>query len=183
MLPENVKSIELSNKISAIVGQVCFDLSRFASRLYSVDEFVQSLKALSVEETKHHLKFEEVLRYADFPALDLDVWEKGPERCVHVHSEVFETLRWLKRKGVRKVMKLKVLDRMYNPHDEEKIGEEVEELGVLSLDWRHLDIAISCFKPKTKKRLTELHLYSSGKMAVVDHWLSADGIKSLEKVS
>lgn len=167
----------------ATVGQVCFDLSRFASRLYSVDEFVQSLKALSVEETKHHLKFEEVLRYTDFPALDLDVWEKGPEQCVHVHGEVFETLRWLKRKGVRKVMKLKVLDRMYNPHDEEKIGEEVEELGVLSLDWRHLDIAISCFKPKTKKRLIELHLYSSGKMAVVDHWLSADGIKSLEKVS
>ncbi|KAF7557998.1 hypothetical protein G7Z17_g284 [Cylindrodendrum hubeiense] len=166
----------------AAVGQICFDLSRFAASLYSVKEFLQSLKALEDEHSKRHLKFEEVLRYFEFPALDLDGWNKGPERYHHVHREVFDTLDWLTDRHVTRIMKLTVLDRMYDPHDEEKIALMVEKFKVSTLDWRHLDMAISCFTTDTKKRLTELHLYSSGKTAVVDHWLSADGIESLENV-
>jgi hypothetical protein len=164
------------------VGQICFDLSRFASRLYSVDEFVQSLLGVSGQHSERHLKFEAVLRYADFPALDLDVWDKSPEWQPRVHDEVFRALSWLRLRGVRKIMRLKVLDRMYSPHDEKRIAEVVGEFEVAALDWRHLDMALSYFNRKTKRRLTDLHLYSSGKTAVVDHWLSAKGIKCLKNI-
>ncbi|TAQ91027.1 hypothetical protein B7494_g628 [Chlorociboria aeruginascens] len=164
------------------LGQICFDLSRFASRLYSVDEFVQSLLAVG-EESERHLKFEEVLRYADFPALDLDVWDKkGPEWRLQVHDEVFRALTWLKERGVRKIKKLKVLDRMYSPHDEQTIAMWVRELKVSELDWRHLDMSLSYFSAKTKKQLTDLHLYSSGKTAAVDHWLGPKGIRTLKNL-
>ncbi|KAM4054821.1 subtilase family protein [Hirsutella rhossiliensis] len=160
-------------------GQICFDLSRFASRLYSVDEFLHSLVAVKGRGSERHLKFEEVLRYADFPPLGPDAWDKGPEWHLHVHDEVFRALNWLRDRRVRKIMKLRVLDRMHDPHDEVEIAKVVGEFEVSVLDWRHLDMAISCFSLATKQRLTELHLYSSGKMAVVDHWLGENGIKSL----
>lgn len=177
-----------------IVGLTCFDISTFTSRVYSVEQFISSLRGVSSNDSERHLKFEKVLRYADFPALLDDLsWEVGREKS---HNEVFEALAWLGKKGVGRIMSLKVLDRMHNAHDEKRIAVNIRRFGVEKLDWRCLDMAISYLsdvklhsrikenaQPIAVQRLTELHLYSSGKRAVVDHWLGENGIRILSKVS
>jgi hypothetical protein len=162
-------------------GLTCFDISTFTPRLGSVGDFIRSVLG---ENSDRHLKFEEVLRYADFPSLDLPPWDTNVEKA---HREIFDALMWLRqKKAVRKIMALKVLDRMYRPHNEKAIAIRARVFEVEKLDWRYLDMAISylsdphlCGSPE---RLTELHLYSSGKRAAVDHWMGPNGVKVLEKV-
>jgi hypothetical protein len=150
--------------------------------VYHFKEFVASLREVSdkVDDTKELLKYEPVIRYAHFPALDLNV--SGWDRAGDTHNEVFDVLTWLRLRGVQKIVKLKVLDRMYNPHDEQEIANQVDMFEVEILDWRYLDLSISVFTTPTRDRLKELHLYSSGKLAPIDHWLGENGVKSLNKV-
>jgi hypothetical protein len=143
------------------------------------------------ENSGRHLKFEKVLRYADFPSLDIPLWDTNVERS---EREIFTTLNWLrKEKRVRKIMALKVLDRMHHPHDEQHIAVVTRELEAEKLEWSYLDMAISYLsnpdllntvtrKKAPPERLTELHLYSSGKRAAVDHWMGPNGVKTLNKV-
>jgi hypothetical protein len=144
------------------------------------------------ENSERHLKFEEVLRYADFPSLDLPPWDTNVQKP---GREIFGALTWLRRtKGVKRIMALRVLDRMYYPHDEKFIAMKARELEVANLDWRYLDMAISYLSDPhlynsaeelvvPPERLTELHLYSSGKRAAVDHWIGKNGVRVLKKVS
>ncbi|KAL7956656.1 peptidase S8/S53 domain-containing protein [Trichoderma compactum] len=181
------------------VGLTCFDISTFTSRLNSVEEFIRSIRAISDEESNRHLTFEEVLRYADFPSLDVNQWETKADKT---HKEVFDALSWLRdQKGVKRILSLKVLDRMHRPHNERDIAVQTRLFGVENLDWRFLDMAISYLADKDltekaieapsqqqsgesahilpKQRLKVLHLYSSGKRAAVDHWLGQNGIVAL----
>lgn len=145
---------------------------------------MRSLSGVSDKDSDRHLKFEEVLRYADFPSLDLPPWDTPVET---IHKEIFDALNWLrKKKKVRKIMALKVLDRMYCPHDEKGIAIRTRRFEVEKLDWRYLDMAISYLTDpeldESPERLTELHLYSSGKRAAVDHWMGPNGVRVLRKV-
>jgi hypothetical protein len=164
-------------------GLTCFDISTFTPRLSSVDDFIRSLRSVLDENSDRHLKFEEVLRYADFPSLDLPPWDTNVEKT---HREIFDALMWLRKKKVRKIMALKVLDRMYRPHDEKAIAIRTRVFEVEKLDWRYLDMAISYLSDpdlhNSPERLTELHLYSSGKRAAVDHWIGPNGVRVLKKV-
>ena len=99
------------------------------------------------------------------------------------HTEIFKVLNWLKEKKVNEIIELTVPDRLVNPHDEVKIGKYVRNFEVEVLNWRFLDMSISIFEdPKTRERIRELHLYSSGKRAVISHWLSEEGVASLPNV-
>jgi hypothetical protein len=148
------------------------------------------------------LSYEETLRYVEFPALDLKVDDRetfGDNNHLSVqHTEVFRLLTWLQEKmHVRHIIQLKVPDRLINPHNENCIARFVNMYGVECLDWRCLDLSISIFSSpaakgktnadtdsmKAKEKIKELHLYSSGKRAVIDHWLSDEGIPTLTKAS
>ncbi|KAK1243121.1 hypothetical protein MKX07_003749 [Trichoderma sp. CBMAI-0711] len=178
------------------VRELCFDISHFNSKQHRVSEFVDSL--IQHSENENLLSYEETLRYVEFPALDIKVDDKEtfPENAYlpSQHTEVFDTLKWLQeQKGVRQIVELKVPDRLINPHDEKRIAEYVAKFEVECLDWRCLDLPISVFgshKPENSTDLTivndkikELHLYSSGRRAVIDHWLGSNGIPTLTKAS
>jgi hypothetical protein len=167
------------------VGDLCFDISAFNSASYSVSEFVDSLVRPSRQQAI--LAYEETLRYAEFPSLDLLVEEREvfseSSHLKHEHTEVFKILDWLKEKKVTTIIKLKVPDRLINAHDDMKMAEWVNYFNVKILDWKVLDLSISVLKKDTKQRLEELHLYSSGNRAVINHWFSAEGISSLTNVS
>lgn len=97
---------------------------------------------------------------------------------------------WLKnKKKVKHIIELTVLDRLVNPHDEVIIGTYVKQFEVEILNWRVLDLSISVFKSSEPnnddalQRIREIQLYTSGKRAVISHWLSEDGIRSLTNVS
>ncbi|KAL8743053.1 MAG: hypothetical protein Q9190_004554 [Brigantiaea leucoxantha] len=164
------------------VNELCFDLSRFNSKVYPVSDFVRSL--IAHQDNTHLLSYEHTIRYAEFPALDLKADEKETfGDSVHdEHSEVFQVLNWLKKKGVNEIIELTVPDRLVNSHSELEIGEYVKDFEVEVLNWRFLDMSISIFEdPKTRGRIRELHLYSSGKRAVISHWLSEGGVVSMPK--
>ncbi|XXH00918.1 hypothetical protein Hte_007269 [Hypoxylon texense] len=163
------------------VGELNLDLSRYNSATFPISTFVDSL----VSHGK--LSYEQTLRYVEFPPLDMTVANretvKENAHLEHEHIEVFKVLNWLMKRGVRSIISLKVPDRLVNPHNDLRIAKVVERFGVETLDWKVLNLSISIFKPKVKCIIKELHLYSSGNRAVVNHWFSDEGIKSLKKAS
>ncbi|EHK16136.1 uncharacterized protein TRIVIDRAFT_163503, partial [Trichoderma virens Gv29-8] len=159
-------------------------LSRFNSKKYPVSDFVRSL--INHQDNSNLLSYESTIKYAEFPNLDLKVDEKQTfgERVTSEHIEVFRILNWLRDfKEVREIIELTVPDRLVNPHDEVDIGNYVKQFKVQVLNWRFLDLSITIFSDdETKKRIRELHLYASGKRAVISHWFSEMGISVLPNV-
>lgn len=134
------------------------------------------------------ITYEQTLRYAEFPALDILAQEREifKDSCAlqFQHTELFRVLKWLRYKmKVKTIIKLKVSDRLVNSHDERTMAEAVRLFNVEVLDWKVLDLCITVFDDTSKKRLRELHLYSSGKRAVISHWFSAEGFKVLKNAS
>ena len=164
-----------------IAAEICFDLSRFDSKSFPVRDFVDSLtKNLNHAGT---MSFEPVLKYADFPSLDLSSEVGSGPDLRKDHTEVFDVLEWLSEiKSVNEILELNILDRLHNPHDEIKIGEWVNKLGVEVLNWRCLDLPLSILEEATKERIRELHLYTGGKRAVIGHWLSSQGVETFPNV-
>ena len=164
-----------------IAGEVCFDLSRFDSKSFPVREFVDSL----TKKLDHvrFMSFEPVLKYADFPSLDLSSEVGLGQDLKKDHTEIFDVLQWLSgKKSVKEIVELNTLDRLHNPHDEIKIGEWVNKLGVQVLNWRCLDLPLSILDKATKERIRELHLYTGGKRAVICHWISSLGVETFPNV-
>lgn len=162
-------------------GDLCFDISRFNSATYEVSAFVDSLILHS--QNRDLLKYEQTLRYVEFPPLDLMVKEREAlcenSHFTKSHREVFRILEWLWDKNVRKITKLKIPDRLLNPHDDEEMAVWVDKFEVEVLDWKVLDLCVSGLKKGTKGRIKELYLYSSGSRAAINDWFGEDGVKKL----
>jgi hypothetical protein len=128
------------------------------------------------------ISFESTLKYAEFPSLELN-----SETKIHDlredHREIEIVLEWLvKQKKVKQVIELIVPDRLHCPHNESVIAKWTEKLEVEILNWKCLDLSISVLGEGSKKRIRDLHLYASGKRAVISHWLSCEGISKLSNV-
>lgn len=161
-------------------------MSHVNSANFRVSDIIASMTDSKLSH-QPHLKYEKILRYAAFPQLDLFVDDKQTYKsgCYldKDHDEVFRVLRWLKHeKQVEEIMKLKIPDRLVNPHDVIEMASKIDEFKVTDLDWKVLDLSIADLKVGTKQRLKKLHLYSSGNLAVVRHWFSKEGITSLNEV-
>ncbi|KAL7973096.1 hypothetical protein HDV63DRAFT_414849, partial [Trichoderma sp. SZMC 28014] len=191
LVSSTVRQTNKMQKLSDIfykskLRELCFDISRFNSKKYRVSDFVHSL--IHHSETETLLSYEETIRYAEFPALDLE----GDEKEAYVdnmylpirHTEVFDALDWLRdQKGVQRIVELKVPDRLINAHDEARIAECLDlSLSVLGSAIIG-DDAKATNKRQTNDKIKELHLYSSGRRAAIDHWLGDDGIPTLTKAS
>jgi hypothetical protein len=184
--------------------------------MFRVSDIVDSLTLQENPESRGMHKYEPTLKYVAFPPLDTMVADREVyaenKSLKSDHDEVFKVLRWLRDRGVTKIIKLIVPDRLINPHNDVKMAKYVKQFKVEDLDWKVLDLCISIFKPvessesgSTEKGeatpnlqskraaqskvvekgyLKTLHLYSSGKRAVIDHWFSKDnGVQSLTEVS
>ncbi|KAI9167901.1 subtilisin-like protein [Paramyrothecium foliicola] len=166
------------------VGELCFDLSQVNSAIFSISNLVDSWT--SQRSNQKLLKYEKTLRYVEFPPLDLMEADrdtpKGNSHFQSKHTEVFRILDWLAKRDVDTIIKLKVPDRLVNPHDAIGMAERVGAFKVKKLDWRVLDLPLSVFKDDAKDRIDELHLYASGNRAVVSHWLSQEGITSFKNL-
>lgn len=170
---------------SSIVGELCFDISGLKSTSYRMTDFVLSLT--NPRWGKHILRYEETLRYAAFPQLDMSPEErecyKSGTHLEHMHEEVFKILDWLAKNKVKRIIKLKIPDRLINPHDDEEMAKQLEKFKVEILEWKVLDLSISAFGKETKTRIRGLYLYSSGNLGVIEHWFGPSGIPSLKNVS
>lgn len=146
-------------------------------------DFVRSL--ITHHENETLLKYEPTIKYARFPPMDLHPQDREifGEPVQRDHREVFDVLGWLRKvKGVKSVIELKVPDRLVNPHNEVRIAKVVKDFGVEVLDWRFLDLSLSVFAD-VRSQIRGLHLYASGKRAVISHWMSEKGLESLTKLA
>ncbi len=184
-------------------------MSRLLIEGTSVADFVTSMPR---HGRSHSLiRYEETIRYAEFPVLDRSTppqmlaQNQLRSHLERAHTEIFDMLKWLHEHGVRRIIKLRVLDRMAHPHDELAIARVVKRFRVEELDWRILDLSLNIFLPHggpddipltyvdhdkrskgdadrgraQKTCLTRLHLYTGGRRSALDHWFSSEGIKSM----
>ena len=180
-------------------------MSRYNWSAFVLSDFIDSLIHQDEIERRQMLKYESTLKYVEFPSIDMTVERREvikDSANLIKHDEVFRILQWLADKGVTKIIKLVVPDRLLNPHDEDEMARFVRRFQVEVLDWKVLDLSISIFKDlpmatssaiasgrdvnknSEKKKpawhLQELSLYSSGKRAAINHWFNKDdGIPSL----
>lgn len=131
-------------------------------------------------KSQYNVGFQPCLQYVSFPDLDVIRRQRCAEKMLDHHGqEVKYVLQWLRRvKGVRKILKLHVLDSYHHPHAEEVIEDALDGLHVEELDWKRVDLSIRTVS-KAAKDVKKLHLYSSGSWTPLCHWMSADGINSL----
>lgn len=163
------------------VNEYSFDLPTTVAEKESFAGFVKSLtqSSLPEDDIRVRLKFESVLRYVACPSLPSDMSDIKKD-----HTDVQSVLEWLhERKRVESVMELRILDRLWGSHDEACIAYWLDEFKVSRAHWRCQDLSFYSFKDEVKKRLTSIHLYSSGKSAVHEYWFGSDhGLKSLVNV-
>lgn len=118
------------------------------------------------------LKYERTLKYVEFPSLDMMAESReGFKESTYLkttHREVFQILEWLNvKKGVQKIIKLVVPDRLVNPHDELEMAWYVNQFQVEVLDWKTLDLSISAFQnPLPPKRLKQTEIETSATAAI-----------------
>ncbi|GAP83724.1 putative subtilisin like [Rosellinia necatrix] len=118
--------------------------------------------------------FEHALKYVNIPSFETGT----PER----RTEALSIFRWLRKcKGVERVFQVQVDDCRHYPHSEEDIEDALTGLDVRELDWQRVDLsAISVYE--AAPRVEKLWLYSSGNMAVLDHWFGEKGIRTLHNL-
>jgi hypothetical protein len=131
-------------------------------------------------QSQYNVEFQPCLQYVSSPDLDIIRRQRWAEKVLDLHGqEVKYVLQWLRRvKGVRKILKLHILDSYYQPHAEEAIEEALDGLCVEELDWKRVDLSIRTVK-MVAGDVQKLHLYSSGSWTPLCHWMSTDGINSL----
>ncbi|KAM0743609.1 hypothetical protein ACQRIT_001868 [Beauveria bassiana] len=133
-------------------NEINFDMSRLLIEGTSVADFVTSLTR--DEKSYNLIRYEETIRYAQFPVLDLGtqsqtVAAQNLQRSYlqRAHREILDMLDWLAKHGVRRIITLRVPDRMAHPHDELEISQAVRRFRVEELDWRILDLSLNIFQP------------------------------------
>lgn len=165
-----------------------FDLSEHHQTGYSLSE--ESRNNLS------HLKFENILRYVDFPkavvrqASDQPTNPKPksqgkmkpPPPDGIGRKDLKGVFEWLAKSGVEKIIRVRVQDTQEPPHSEESIEAALKDFQVEVWDWVRIDICSDTIF-KAAPDVTKIYLYSNGNNAVLKSWSGIDGLKKLKKVS
>ncbi|KAF3763481.1 hypothetical protein M406DRAFT_243377, partial [Cryphonectria parasitica EP155] len=125
-------------------------MSRLLIEGTSVADFVRSMPRQG--RSYSLIRYEETIRYAEFPVLDLSTQPQTPaaqnlqrSHLQRTHTEILDMLDWLYDHGVRRIITLRVPDRMAHPHDELEIASVVKRFRVEELDWRILDLSLNIF--------------------------------------
>lgn len=162
-----------------------FDLSEHHQTGYSLSE--------ESRNNLRHLKFENILRYVDFPkavvgkAPDAPTKTKKSQMRPSVpdglgRKDLKAVFGWLKDSGVAKIIRVRVQDTQDPPHSEEAIEDALKGFQVEIWDWIRIDICSDTIL-KTAPDVTKVCLYSSGNNAVLKSWSGIDGLRNLDKVS
>lgn len=162
-----------------------FDLSEHHHTGYSLSE--ESRNNLS------YLKFENILRYVDFPKGVVGQAPDAPAKTKKSQmkppapdgigrKDLKEVFEWLKDSGVEKIIRVRVQDTQDPPHSEDTIESALKSFQVEVWDWVRIDICSDTIF-KAAPDLIKVYLYSSGNNAVLKSWSDVDGLRKLEKVS
>lgn len=87
--------------------------------------------------------------------------------------------RWLRENGVKKIVKVMVIDDGDPSHADSSIEEALHGFDVEKWDWKRLDLNTDVIAASTKVA-EEISLYSSGNNAVLMGWASPQGLPNKE---
>lgn len=154
------------------------------------------MPAVYLEHLSKHLRFEECLQYVALPELrmqqrDAYIRRLSPEKhestlavlqtqCAGLTDAVM-IFDWLRKRDVKKIVRVIVMDGKEVPHTDEAIVESLKDFEVEVWDWRKFDTCSETIRLAAKD-VRILHLYSSGINAVLRGWSSEQGLVLLEKV-
>lgn len=82
---------------------------------------------------------------------------------------------WLKKNGVKKIVKVMVIDDKDPSHADASIEDALKDFGVEIWDWKRLDLSTEVIH-KTTNEVKEISLYSTGNNAVLMGWASQQGL-------
>lgn len=161
----------------------------------NLEELSQINAALSkadIEGLLENLKLENILQCVRIPKYQLETQIKTttarkysrPQDTAQDgagrkdYEQIFDLL-W-KKKGVKKIINIKVEDDEHSPHSDEVL-ERLERFDIEEWDWDRADIC-SDVLAKAAPNLRKVTLYSSGNNAVLRSWSGTDGLNQLTKL-
>jgi hypothetical protein len=90
--------------------------------------------------------------------------------------------KWLKRRHVKGVLEVTVVDHGEASHSDEAIEDCVDLLDIRIWNWYKVDLSCDVIIKKAP-RVRKVNLYSSGNNAVLMGWSSPEGLAQLKEVS
>jgi len=129
-----------------------------------------------------NLPFETALQYVSLrraPSEKPDNWH--PDAGHRDRNPFAEVFSWLAGKQVAKIFKVTIDDLVLYPHTDDAIKEALKSFGIVTWDWRKMDICSEIIfeaAPQTR----HLYLHWSGNAAVLRSWACDDGLFKLTKV-
>ncbi|KAH6851065.1 peptidase S8/S53 domain-containing protein [Chaetomium sp. MPI-CAGE-AT-0009] len=156
--------------------EITFDLSGLPRPVISEDYLVRLGK---------HLKFESVLQYVAIPRLTIETSESRPGfRTMKVpnsaNTDLVPVFDWLRSRGVKKILKLTVVDDQEPSHTDSSIERALRGFDVEIWDWKQADLnsdVIYYVAPRARV----IHLYSTGNNAVLMGWASPYGLPKFDE--
>ncbi|RFU79743.1 intracellular serine protease [Trichoderma arundinaceum] len=131
-----------------------------------------------------HLRFESILKYVALPKLTMEkaISRKNIGRLLPKKglSDLVDVFDWLHKNGVRKIVKVMVIDDGDPGHADASIEKAVGRFGVEIWDWKRLDLSTEVIQ-NCSKDVKEISLYSTGNNAVLMGWASEQGLPNIKK--
>lgn len=81
---------------------------------------------------------------------------------------------WLRKRGVRKILEIVVIDSEESSHSDESIQNALEGFEVEIWDWRRSDITSSVIASSSSV-VKDLTLYFSGNETILEDWCGSGG--------
>lgn len=140
---------------------------------------------------ERHLSFESVLGQVTLPSIKSASLQPGTDttdevaarrarnstaRCT-TRRDAVRVFSWLRKRGVKKIIKVVVMDTNEQFHDDEAIENALAGFEIERWDWRRYDIPSNVIARATSA-VEDVTLYFSGNDAVLDDWGGAEGFRN-----
>ncbi|KAL7901847.1 hypothetical protein HDV64DRAFT_143531 [Trichoderma sp. TUCIM 5745] len=158
--------------------ELFLDMSDFSNPSHDFVGFIKDLieTAPPAENKNESIQFEDILFYVCLP--DFNYFKEPP------HNEIKKLFEWLRTRQVHTIKVLDIPDSTVHPMCDLLLEAAVfENFKVHKLTWRKLDINLKILTAsRHASEIEDLTLYSSGNWSVLYHWVSEEGLVTLQRL-
>ncbi|KAL7800594.1 hypothetical protein V8C43DRAFT_274335 [Trichoderma afarasin] len=162
---------------------ICFDLLGESSQ-WSEEKFKRTFDSFT---------FDSILQYVAFGGIKFTKTDLPPRKSTSMSRSVAKAsvgqgrsdmeipFKWLKEKHVCNIVMVIVLDQTKPSHTDQSIEKALKPFEIDILDWRKFDLCSETIF-RACENLREVHLYWTGRNAVLRAWSEPDGLVKLKKL-
>ena len=158
--------------------EICFDLCDQLSLEITQDQIYQGFAPL---------EFESVLQYVAFPNLQVKKNTPRSQKGKHVNrdsggrDDMTVLFDFLREKKVKRIIRVIVADRDRDAHSDVVVENTLRFFNVEIWDWQKIDICTETIATAAPD-VEEMHLYWSGKNAVLWGWSDREVLKRMKEL-